>query len=341
MKILFLGGHRANSGPQNVNKQLIKYLNNDVSYLNSENKLCKKIELLFKFCFSNIIIISGFSIHAPFICKVAKIFHKKTIYILHGYAKYEIKMNNLGDFEKDSKIEEDLLNNVTLILCVSQKYMEWLKNEKPELSNKLYYLNNGIELKNDLHKIINNDDVIRIAVAGSNRNMKNNIEVCRAVEKMLSENIKVELNIFGKIYDECVDLSQFKFAKIHGNMAQEDFYKELCKNDIFILNSDIESFGLAAVDALSCGCSILVSKNCGVLSVMKLNYMDIIDDPHNIDELVKKIKFVYKKPNNKRIIKSIDLINCSWESTANRLLKICNILYKNEDLLKDMGENRC
>lgn len=98
-----------------------------------------------------------------------------------------------------------------------------------------------------------NDKKIRIIVAGGERIQKNNIEVCKAIE-ILSNNLEkdIELKICGRKYYQENLFEKYRHSIYVGMLPYKEFCKELEKSDIFILNSEVESFGLSPVDALLC-----------------------------------------------------------------------------------------
>lgn len=177
-----------------------------------------------------------------------------------------------------------------------------------------------------------NNEKISIIVAGGDRIQKNNIEVCKAVE-LLSERInkKIELQICGRRYYDNDLFLEYPHTTYLGMLPNEQFMEKLRDSHVFVLNSEVESFGLSAVDALRAGCNILISKNSGIRSILSLSEEDIIFDTHNPSEIADKIEKLLSKNNCKRILDSIDFDHYSWESVAGRLYRICEAVYKGEN----------
>ena len=333
MKVLFIGDYKYNVGPANVNKNLKNHLPNNFLFIKGNNFLIKIFELFFKIFISNVIIISGYKYKLNIFFKIAKLLNKKLIYLMHGCIKYENQINNLKISDKIVNNEIIFLKSMDLILCVSKNYMKWVSEYYPDVKEKLYFLNNGIEKNNFNFNLRNSKkrEKIVIAVFGGNRNIKNNCEICKAVQVMLDSGQNVELHVFGKFYENNEDLSSYTFLKIHGHINQNTFYDELKNNiNIGICNSEVEPFGLAIIESLFCGCDIIVSKNTGASSIMKLSENDIINDPHNINEIIEKIKIVHENPNHDRILQSIDINSITCKTQSEELVKICeNVFYKN------------
>lgn len=334
MKLLMLGEYNSNAGPSNVNKKIINNLSNSIMYIKSKKKVNKFFELIFKFIKSDIILVSGFDPRYSSLCKFSKIINKKTIYLMHGYAKYDNEINCLSLNDKILKKEYEILSKVSLILCVSQKFSEWLAIQLPEFKDKIFFINSGIDINNnDIFSKNKNNDKFVIALSGGNRNIKNNVEVCRAVKILFDSGINIEVNIYGRIYDNNDTFTKYSFLNFKGQINQEDFYKELKKTNLFILNTEVESFGLSAADALIGGCDILLSSNCGILSILDYTPNDIIYDPHNIDEIAQKIKyFINNNSNNNRLLSKINFEKCSWKNRTKQLFKICEFVYRDIDI---------
>lgn len=180
-----------------------------------------------------------------------------------------------------------------------------------------------------------NDKKIRIIVAGGDRIQKNNIEVCKAIE-ILANNLEknIELKICGRKYYQENLFEKYRHSIYVGMLPYKEFCKELEKSDIFILNSEVESFGLSAVDALLCGCSVLISKNSGITFVLDLREEDLIYDVHNPIEIAEKIKIILDKRNSKRILSTIDFEHYTWKQVSERLYKICYALYTGKEYKK-------
>lgn len=336
MKLLILGEYNSNAGPANVNKKIISNLSNSIMYIKSKSKINKIFELIFKLINSDIILISGFDPRCSSICKFTKIINKKTIYLMHGYAKYDNEINHLGLTDKILKKEYEILSKVSFILCVSKKFSEWVTIQLPEFEDKISYINSGIDIKyNNYFFQKRNNEKFVIALSGGNRRIKNNVEVCKAVKILFDLGFNIEVNIYGRIYDNNDTFMKYPFLNFKGQISQEDFYTELKKTNLFILNTEVESFGLSAADALVCGCDILLSSNCGILSILDYTSNDIISDPHNIDEIVEKIKyFINDNSNNNRLLSTINFEECSWKNRSKQLIKICEFIYMDRDLKK-------
>ena len=144
------------------------------------------------------------------------------------------------------------------------------------------------------------------------------------------KDIKIELQVCGRQYYEKNVFEGYSHTTYLGMLPNEQFLEKLRNADIFILNSEVESFGLSAVDALSMGCNVLISQNSGVRSILYLTDEDIIFNPHDKLEIANKIENILLKNNAERILDAIDFEQYSWKSVSERLYKICEKLYRCE-----------
>ena len=176
-----------------------------------------------------------------------------------------------------------------------------------------------------------NNNCRSIAVCGGNRFLKCNKIVSDAINELnKGKSTKYNLNIYGLMYANGEKILENDNVKIIGRIPQNELFEELSKTKLFVLNSMYESFGLSVIDALKCGCNILISKNAGINDVLKLEENDIINDFNDIDELKQKIKYNMTHDNNKRILDSIDFKHYNWERVAQRLIEIICCLENGE-----------
>lgn len=335
IRVFLVGDYKALTGPSSVNKHLLTSSMNKLHRLKAQNKIIKGVEYILKLIFCDVVVFSGFTTHAEWGIKLLKALHKKSIYLMHGCASYENEINQLRLSSKMIKKEGCILDKVDLVLGVSEQYMEWVKERYPQYDKKIYYLNNGVnsdECEHDFGSTQNIARIYDVAVAGGDRKQKNNIKVSEAVELLNREmNRSFILNVYGRQYYEDGCFSQFSSTKYKGMLPYEQFIQELDKTKLFIINSTVESFGLSVVDALLSGCSVLLTKNTGICSVLTLEETDIIYDNENATEIANKIKFLLENPNNKRILDSIDFEHYTWAKVGERLYAICEALYYGKD----------
>lgn len=324
MRKFFLNGdYLLNAGPSNVNRSLIESSDGSMVYIEQTNRLAKRIERLIKCAIYPVVAFSaGVNKWDLWICKTLK---KRIVYIMHGCIKYENSINHLGVSEKNLIAEQKILNAATKIVAVSENYAEWVKMTFPQYADKVTFVNNGLAIRESFffHNT-NLNNTKYIALTGGNRPQKANLEVCKAVEKLNSEGLNIKILIFGRFHSNGEPILEYPFVEKMGQMDKEQYYKKLEYVDLFIVNSELESFGLVIGDAMNCGCSLLMSKMVGAISIFKnLQDSDIIVNNHDIKELSAKIVYLLNNSNAKRLFESIDREKCSYKEAFINFKRIC------------------
>ena len=314
MAWFLLGGHFSNGGPDNVNQALIKFADRKILYIKSNNKPVRVLEIFWKMLISEGIVVSG--VCAKRYYDFMKVFHKKFVYLMHGCMDFENEINRLHLTSDFIENEKNLLNDAKRIVCVSEVYSEWVKKRYPEYAEKITFVNNGVELEQREKK---EKEPFSIAVGGGNRCIKNNYAVSMAVKELNSEGIPCKLYIFGRKYPGNEEIEETDNIKYCGHLDKSPYYEKLDYISCFVMNSEVEPFGLVAADALNCNCSLLMSQNIGAKSIMKTEKCDIIQQPHDVDELVEKLKYVFDHPNSDRLYENIDVQACSGKRSFQKL----------------------
>ena len=95
----------------------------------------------------------------------------------------------------------------------------------------------------------------------------------------------------------------------------------MSESNLYIQNSYFETFCLACVEAIQCGCNLLISRNIGALSVLK-NVDDdhIIFNSNDIEEIKNKIEKCIKDKNRS----NISLKECLWKKQSFCLIDLIN-----------------
>lgn len=328
-KYLLWGDIYENAGPSNVHRELVNLSNGELDYVKNRNTLLKYLELFVKILFSDVVI------YPTNICArknggiirfidifIFKLLKKKQIGLFHGCLGYENKINNLGwDQEIIERQEDYVLDSVDLIVCVSERFCQWTKERFPKYSSKITFVNNGLEL--NFRKRTQKDSML-IALTGGNRKIKNNDNVCLAVNNLIQMGYECRVKVFGDYSDDGDDLKKYSFVDFEGILNKDDFYAKLDCVSLLVLASELESFGLVVGDALNCNCSLLMSSNVGALSIMETDENDIIFNPHDIDELARKILYLFENPNIDRLRNSVNIYQCSNKKSWENLKLVLN-----------------
>jgi len=320
VKTFLLGDYRLNAGPSNVNRSLVTNSDSRLDYVKSQNRILRKIERIAKCLFYKKLIISGGI--TKFELSLARLLHHDIYYLMHGDARYETMINKLNTDSDSLELFDTILSSASKIIAVSERYSLWVKERYPQYASKITYVNNGLEIKRR-HKV--EKVPFTIAVSGGNRLIKNNDIVCEAVSILRDKGYEIKVFVFGRDYPNNADLSKYPFITKTGQLNKEEYYALLDKISLYVVDSEVEPFGLIIGDAINCNCSLLVSEIVGARSIMRMTEDDIVFDSHNINELSTKILNLFNNPNTDRLFESIDVEDVSEKSSYNKLMDIvCN-----------------
>lgn len=323
MRIFVVGDYKTGTGPANVTKEYLKRLKKGTLYQKFNLKPLRAAEIFIKSLFCDCILMSGYSAQNLLCIKAAKILKKKTAYIVHGAITYENEINKEENANMSS-IEEKTLEGADMLIAVSEKFSEWLIEHYPNYANKIDYVTNGVDfevirksaqLKDSIKR--NSSQVMSI---GGGMPRKAILQICHAIEILNKEGLNLKLIVIGKDGYDTEMINGFSFVENRGLVSNEEKTRLFYESELFIQNSLFETFGLAPVEALSCGVSILTSKAAGVLDILDgVTETDIISNPNDTFELAGKIKNLLLNPNSERLLNCIDEKSDSWEKRTEEL----------------------
>ncbi|GAB1858030.1 N-acetyl-alpha-D-glucosaminyl L-malate synthase BshA [Flavobacteriaceae bacterium MHTCC 0001] len=136
------------------------------------------------------------------------------------------------------------------------------------------------------------------------------------------------------VEQQCQDLGIYDKVIFFGRSNEID--KILCFSDLFLLPSQTESFGLAALEAMASGVAVISSNTGGIPEVNINGYSGFLSDVGNVDDMVKNALYILSDDNrlkafkaNARVqAKKFDLHNIvpQYESIYEDTLNKCLVL---------------
>ena len=316
-----MGDFISDTGPAIVNKNYYPYMKEESYICKTNSKLIRPLHFIFHIGKCNTLLISGLSKFHFKAAELAKKLNKRVIYLMHGYNKVEHEINEISMSETAIKLENEILKIADKVICVSEKFCDYMKVDRKDISNKFYFVNNGIEkidiINNKIRK--KNKEYIIISVGGGMKR-KNNLIVCEAISRI--KDIKIKFVVIGNLAKDGERIRRYNFVEYYEKLTHDEVLKKMSESNLYIQNSYFETFGLGVVEAIQAGCAILISKNVGALSIIEnINKDEIIYNMKNIDEIKTKIEKAILTRNEKK-----DYINnwnlCSWEKSAEKLLNL-------------------
>lgn len=323
-KFYYMGDFCSNTGPAIVNKSYYPYIKESAYICKTNSKLIRPLHYIVKQKKIDTLFISGLSKFHVKAAEIAKKQNKRVVYLMHGYSKMEYEINEIPKERRTMlACEEKLLHLSDKIICVSEKFRDFMKEERPEFSYKFDFVNNGIHTieksKEDIKK--NRKEFVIISVGGGIK-IKNNLDVCKAIERI--KEIDIKFIVIGKPGKDGEKIKQYDFVEYYENLSHKEVLSLMQQSDLYIQNSYFETFGLAIIEAISQNCDILISGNVGVLSILKeLEKENIIQNNTDIDEIQEKIQYLYENPNQIEKYRK-ELNQYTWRNQAKKLKeKIC------------------
>ncbi len=317
MKIFLAGDHYSGTGPANVTKYYIENLPEPPLFQKRRNKTARVPEILLNTLRADVVVYSGYSKQNLLGLSVAKRLNKPSAYIMHGCVEYENEINLEPDPEMN-RVERKTMELADLILAVSSSFEGFLKEHYPEYAGKISHVTNGIDLSlSDSVKREEVDPHMIFSIGGGMPRKKIRY-ICAAVEKLRREYDRdIYLCVAGDYGADSEEINSYDFVKNLGLVSFEETKRLFGRAALFVQNSCFETFGLAPVEAVECGCPVLCSAAVGALSVMgQTRSEDIIEHFDDIDEISEKIRYNLENPNAARLYAGIDREKSSWKAAG-------------------------
>ena len=229
-----------------------------------------------------------------------------------------------------------IIKNAENIIFLSSAYKYSFLKKHADLiegsRNKVQVIPNGINdfwLENNYNsrKYINEKQTINILAVGEinkNKNYRKTIDVC---QKLINSGYEVKLNIAGAILDKGVyrDICKSEFTQYRGVLDKENLIKLYRENDIFLLPSHKETFGLVYAEALSQGLPILYSEGQGFDGQFPDGKIGYSVKSNDVDDIVEKANLIIEKYDTIQARCADASKVFRWTNIAERYSKIYNI----------------
>lgn len=227
-----------------------------------------------------------------------------------------------------------ILKEAKSIITLSESYKKQLienyipNNFKEEISSKTVIIPNGISdfwYQNIGTKktLINKDEIklLQVGVIDKNKNITTTVE---AIEILNNIGYNIRLTLVGKVKDEKIYtlVKDLPYVNYVSPKAKEDLISIYRENDVFIMPSITETFGLVYVEAMSQGLPIIYSRGQGFDNQFNNGDVGYSVDSLNTKEIVEKIINII---NNYDEISSRCIELCTkfmWEKVSRKYTKI-------------------
>lgn len=144
---------------------------------------------------------------------------------------------------------------------------------------------------------LSGNHIWKIVTVGKICRRKNQIAVCKAIEKLIQEGHKIQYNIIGNAEDKGLlnEIKKYDFVSIKEFMSKECLIKEYRNNDIFVLPSIHETFGLVYAEALTQGLPIVYSKGQGFDGQFPEGEVGYGAEPESADQIAEAMRKVMER----------------------------------------------
>lgn len=228
------------------------------------------------------------------------------------------------------KLGRNILYNADVVVFLSRPYKDSLidryvkENEKDIILPKSYIIPYGINkfwLENIfIPKQLELKEKIRLLYVGAISKRKNILKTIEAIKILIEKGYNVEFTVVGKICDERIynkaikhDFVKYVAPKPHNELIK--FYRE---NDIFVMPSITESFGLVYLEAMSQGLPVIYTKGQGFDGHFDEGKVGFSVDCYDATDIADKI---LKALNDYEALSSNCIHNINkfrWENIAHR-----------------------
>lgn len=311
---LYLAGDFiSNTGPANVNRQYATYLRDKAYICKSNNKIIRIAHFLSSIIFVDKVVVSGLSSFHLDVLRISKVLNKDTFYLMHGYNAVEYKINETANKEKRLNLEKAMLDESGTVICVSEKFADFLKQAEPSLRNKIAFVNNGVD--NVVVSRSKKKEKYTILTVGGGVPRKNVLNVCKAIANLNDD--RISFIVVGPKDRDGDIIARYPFVTYYERLDHEAVLKLMRGADLYVQNSTFETFGLAVCEALSEGCNLLISRAVGADSVIDgLREDNYINAPNEVDDIAAKIQNIMKVQDGALRFSE----NSHWRDAASRLV---------------------
>lgn len=136
-----------------------------------------------------------------------------------------------------------------------------------------------------------NTEALNIACVGAINKDKNILSVLKVTEKLNDSGVNCCVDIAGRPENKKIieKIEKCPYAEYHGCISKEELIDIYRKNDLFILPSFHESFGLVYAEAMSQGLPIIYTKGEGFDGQFEEGSVGFSVNPYDYDEIIKRI----------------------------------------------------
>lgn len=238
-------------------------------------------------------------------------------------------------------LARNIIKNASRVLFLSHSYKnkisKLLYSDKYPFDEKTVIIPNGVDdfWLNNIYSnksIAKKDNKLNIVYVGKINKRKNIILTQKSLKKLRKSGMDISFTIAGDIDDIKVFKSIMKYNNTNyvGKMNKNELLELYRKNDIFIMPSHTETFGITYVEAMSQGLPVIYTKKQGFDQQFDEGIVGYhVDDKKTADvvDSINKILLNYESISNNCIEKCKVF---KWELICKKYFKIYKEIIKNK-----------
>lgn len=252
---------------------------------------------------------------------------------VNTFFKYMIHLRPLGvkiiqESEKVVFLSESYRDFV-IKKYISAELREEILNKAVVIPNGIddFWINNKGALKGKPGK-----DMLRLIYAGTVNRNKNLTTTIKAIEILRRKGYNIIFTVVGKIADKSIyrRITRLLYVNYIPPKAKENLLQIYSANDIFVMPSIHESFGLVYAEAMSQGLPVVYTEGQGFDGQFEEGIVGYHVNCLSAEDIAKKIVFIiedYKEISNS-CIKNVDKF--MWKEISNEYVKIYGNIIKND-----------
>lgn len=237
-----------------------------------------------------------------------------------------------------------IMNEAERVVFLSKAYRDLTINkyvaekDKENIMKKSLIIPNGVDdyyLENKRTEIKDISKPIKLIYVGRVDDLnKNVLTTIKACDLLIKKGNEIELTLVGRFESKIFKkiIPKRDYIKYIGKTDKVGVREQLLKNNIFVMPSKRETFGLVYVEAMSQGLPVIYTKGQGFDTQFKegeVGYHVQYNDAEEIAETILKIAKNYKKMSENAIKKSEEF---NWEDISKIYIENYNQIRKEEEI---------
>jgi glycosyltransferase involved in cell wall biosynthesis len=225
----------------------------------------------------------------------------------------------------------------TQFICISNFISSYLQAAFPFPKNRFHTVYNGGNPNTFDVQEGRTEDTVQLISLGRLAPFKNQLWLLKVAKALIDQNITgFHLSFVGD-GPSAIELKAFtkkeglaKWITFLGHVKQPE--KVLAKSDILIHSTINEAFGMAIVEAMSCGLPVVAFRSGGIPEIVESGKHGFLIEPNDLDSFTAKVKELIQNP-EKRSQFSTNAVERSEAFSMHSFVKNIEALYLNKTTL--------